>query len=123
MKRKLIIIGSLITLFLFGGVCGFAVAVSIVKKTLSEEHFVQHRMAEERQRLQLTPEQITQAQPGYDQLKQELTQVKSDTVIAITAAAIKQATELATILTPAQREVFKQLNEERRARFEKSRKP
>lgn len=123
MKKKLIIISSLIALFIFGGVCGFAVAVSIVKKSLSEEHFVQHRMSEESRRLKLTPEQIEKAKAGYDQLKQDLTRVKSDTVLAISAAAIKQAGELSAILTPAQLDEFKKLNDERRARFEKTIKP
>ena len=121
--RKLIIVVSLICLFLFGGVCGFAVAVRIVKKSLDEEHVVSQRIAEETRRLKLTPEQIDQAMPSYSQMKQELVAVKQDTFQAIARTAITQSTELAKILTSEQLDEFKKLNDERRTKFEKMLKP
>ena len=121
--RKLIIVVSLICLFLFGGVCGFAVAVRIVKKSLDEEHVVSQRIAEETRRLKLTPEQIDQAMPSYNQMKQELVAVKQDTFQAIARTAITQSTELAKILTSEQLDEFKKLNDERRTKFEKMLKP
>lgn len=123
MMKKLTIIGSLVALFIFGGVCGFAVAVGIVKRSLNEAHFVQQRMAEESKRLKLTPEQIERAGPSYEQMKQDMVKVKSDAVLAITEAAIKQGRDLAALLTPEQLSEFRKLTDERRARFEKKAKP
>jgi Spy/CpxP family protein refolding chaperone len=121
--KKLIIIVSLLLLYLFGAVCGFTVAIQIVKRSLSEEGFVEHRKKEEIRRLKLTAAQIEQANPGYEELKEDLKLVKRDTVTAITQAAIKQSTSLATLLTPEQLAEFQKLSEERRARFEKKMNP
>lgn len=121
--KRLTIIASLLALFLSGGVCGFAVAVRIVKNTLNEQHWVQERAKEERKRLKLTPDQIAKAQPSYDELQKALAKAREDTVIAITTAAMKQGRGLAELLTPTQLEEFKTLNEERRKRFEKASKP
>ena len=79
----LTIIGSLIALFVFGGVCGFAVALRVVKNTLSEQHFIQQRMGEDSERLKLTPEQVEKAKPTYDQMQKDLTKVKEDAVLIV----------------------------------------
>ncbi|MBX7209968.1 MAG: hypothetical protein K1X78_16745 [Verrucomicrobiaceae bacterium] len=123
MTKKLIIAASLVALFVFGGVCGFAVAVGIVKRTLNEEHFIEHRISEDTGRLKLTPEQVAKARPSYDQLRQDLGKAKADAVLAIVDAAVKQARELAPLLTPEQQKEFKILSDERRLRFEKKAKP
>lgn len=121
--RKLVIVASLICLFLFGGVCGFAIAVRIIKQSLNEGHVVSQRIAEETRRLKLTPDQRDKAKPSYDQLKQDLVAVKRDTLQAIARAAYTQSAELAEILTPEQLDEFKKLSEERRTKFEKMLKP
>jgi Spy/CpxP family protein refolding chaperone len=121
--KRLTIIASLFALFVFGGICGFAVAVRIVKNTLNEQHWVHERAKEESKRLKLTPDQITKAQPSYDELQKALAKAREDTVIAITSAAMKQGRDLAALLTPEQLEAFKTLSEERRQRFEKASKP
>ena len=117
--KRLIIIASLFVLFILGGVCGFALAVRIVKDSFNEQHWVHERAKEERKRLALTPEQVTQAQPAYDELQKALGRVHEDTVTAITSAAAKQGQALAALLTPEQRTKFEALTEERRKRFEK----
>lgn len=121
--KRLTIIASLLALFIFGGVCGFAVAVRIVKNTLNEQHWVHERAKEESKRLKLTPDQIAKAQPSYDELQKALAKAREDTVTAITTAAMKQGSALAELLTPVQLEEYKTLNEERRKRFEKASKP
>ena len=121
--KKFYIICSLIGLFFLGVLFGIGLAFPFAKKLLSEEHFVQHRMAEEVKRLKLTPEQVEKSKPIYDQLKQDLAKIKSDTLTAITQASIRQSTELAGLLTPEQIEEFKKLGDERRVKFEKFMKP
>jgi len=88
--RKLVIVASLICLFLFGGVCGFAIAVRLVKQSLNEEHVVSQRITEETRRLKLTPDQLDKARPRYDQLRQDLLAIKHDTLQAIARAAYTQ---------------------------------
>jgi hypothetical protein len=123
MKRH-IIIASLFGLFIFGGVCGFALAVKIVKNTLNEQHWVSGRRKEEAKRLKLTAEQMAKAQPSYDALQQSLGKVKDDTIAGITAATAKQAAELAALLTPEQLQEFKKLSDERARRNDRiSKKP
>lgn len=122
--RRLIIIASLFALFVFGGVCGFALAMKVVKNTLNEQRWVSDRRKEEVKRLKLTPEQMAKAQPSYDVLQQSLSKVKDDTIAGITVAAAKQAAELAALLTPEQLLEFKKLSEERARRNDKmSKKP
>ena len=116
--RRLTILASLIALFFLGGVCGFALAVRAVKNTLNESYWVGERMKEESKRLKLTPEQRAKAQPSYDALQQDLGNIKTQTMESIVAATLKQSVALAALLTPAQADEFKKLNEERRVRLE-----
>lgn len=116
--KKFIIICSLFALFVFGAACGIGIALPFARSLIDEQHFVSSRMKEETKRLKLTPEQVERAKPIYDQLKQDLTKVKTDTLMAITQASIRQSTELAAILTPDQIEEFKKLGDERRDKFE-----
>jgi hypothetical protein len=121
--KKFYIICSLIGLFILGGLCGVGLALPFARKLISEDYFVQHRMSEEAKRLRLTPEQIEKAKPIYDQLRQDLTKIKTDTLTSITQASIRQSMELAGLLTPGQIEEFKKLGDERRVKFEKFMKP
>ncbi len=121
--KKFYIIISLIGLFILGALFGVGLALPFAKKLLSEDYFVKHRMSEEAKRLKLTPEQIEKAKPTYDQLRQDLTKIKADTLTAITQASIRQSMELAGLLTPVQLEEFKKLGDERRVKFEKFMKP
>lgn len=121
--KKLTIIASLVALFILGAICGLALAVPFARKLLSEDRLVQQRMAEEKKRLKLTAEQVEKAKPVYDALKSDLAKVKADALAGVTQAALRQAGDLAAILTPQQIEEYKKLGEERRARFEKLIKP
>jgi Spy/CpxP family protein refolding chaperone len=121
--KKLLIVLSLMCLFLFGGVCGFAVAINLVKKSLNEENIVNQRINEETRRLQLTPEQLEKVKPAYDQLKNDLSEVKRETLRSIAQAVVTQTIELSKVLTPEQTDKLQKLSEERRVKFEKMVKP
>jgi uncharacterized membrane protein len=121
--KKLLIAVSLLCLFLFGGVCGFTVALRIFKNSLSEENMVNQRITEETRRLQLTPEQVEKAKPAYDQLKKDLSEVKHEAVRSIAQAAVTQTIELSKVLTAEQMDKLEKLNDERRVKFEKLMKP
>jgi uncharacterized membrane protein len=121
--KKLLIAVSLLCLFLFGGVCGFTLALRIFKNSLNEESMVNQRIAEETRRLQLTPEQLEKAKPAYDQLKRELSEVKRETIRGIAQAAVTQTMELSKVLTSEQMDKLEKLSQERRAKFEKIVKP
>lgn len=121
--KKILIVVSLLCLFLFGGVCGFTVALRIFKNSLNEENMVNQRIAEETRRLQLTPEQLEKAKPAYDQLKKDLSEVKRETLRSIAQAAVTQTIELSKVLTSEQMDKLQKLSEERRVKFEKMVKP
>lgn len=121
--KKLYIIASLLGLFILGALFGIGLALPFAKKLISEDHFVAQRMKEEAKRLKLTPEQVEKAKPTYDQLKQDLAKIKTDTLMAIGQASIRQSTDLAALLTPEQIEEYKKLGDERREKFEKFMKP
>lgn len=121
--KKFYIICSLFALFILGALFGIGLALPFAKKLISEDHFVQHRMSEEAKRLKLTPDQVEKSKPIYDQLRQDLAKIKSDTLTAIAQASIRQSTELAGLLTAEQIEEFKKLGDERQVKFEKFMKP
>jgi hypothetical protein len=121
--KKILIAFSLFLLFLFGGVCGFTVALRMFKNSLNEENIVNQRIAEETRRLQLTPEQLEKAMPAYDQLKRDLSEVKRETLRSIAQAAVTQTMELSKVLTSEQMDKLKKLSDERRVKFEKLTKP
>lgn len=121
--KKFYIICSLFALFILGALFGIGLALPFAKKLISEDHFVQHRMSEEAKRLKLTPDQVEKSKPIYDQLRQDLAKIKSDTLTAIAQASIRQSTGLAGLLTAEQIEEFKKLGDERQVKFEKFMKP
>ncbi|MDB6005636.1 MAG: hypothetical protein JWR15_2623 [Prosthecobacter sp.] len=121
--KKFYIICSLLALFILGALCGIGLALPFAKKLLSEDHFVQQRMAEEVKRLKLSPDQVEKSKPIYDQLRQDLAKIKADTLTSIAQASVRQSSELAGLLTPEQIVEFKKLGDERRVKFEKFMKP
>ncbi len=94
-----------------------------MKNSLNEEYIVNQRIAEETRRLKLSPAQMGEAKPSYEQFKQDLVAVKRDAFQSIAKAAVTQSLELAQLLTADQLEEFKKLSDERRVKFEKMMKP
>lgn len=115
------IILTLVALFLLGGVCGYALSNHRTERPPTqpgwEEHWIAMRQQEDIQRLNLTPEQIEQARATYEQLAADIRKVRELTAKGIFRAVSAQGRALSEHLTPEQREEFKKLTEERRARF------
>jgi Spy/CpxP family protein refolding chaperone len=118
------IIFSLAALFLLGGVCGYAFSnhqtARPATKDRWEEHWVELRLREDIDRLKLTPEQVAQARPSYDQLLAELRKVREQTARGVFRAVSANGRTLSQQLTPEQRQEFSKLSEERRARSPRS---
>jgi Spy/CpxP family protein refolding chaperone len=115
------IILALAALFLFGGVCGYALsnrpAERLATKAGWEERWLELRQREDIERLKLTPEQVAQARVSYDQLRADIRKLREQTARGLYRAVSAQGRTLAEQLTPEQREEFSKLTEERRARF------
>ncbi len=115
------IILSLAALFLLGGVCGYAFANRqtdrLATKAHWEERWIELRVREDIVRLKLTPEQVAQSRPSYDQLLADIRKVREQTAHGIFRAVSAQGRTLSEQLTPEQRQEYAKLTEERRARF------
>ena len=115
------IIVSLVALFLLGGVCGYAFAnrqpERLATKAHWEERWIELRVREDIVRLKLTPEQVAQSRPSYDQLLADIRKVREQTAHGIFRAVSAQGRTLSEQLTPEQRQEYLKLTEERRARF------
>jgi Spy/CpxP family protein refolding chaperone len=110
-------------LFLCGGVCGFTVAnrrlANPAARDQMEERWIEGRLREDTRRLQLTPEQVAQVRPLYEQMRADLRAVREEAARGVMAAAKKQSGAVRSFLTPAQQQEFSRLNDERRARLPK----
>ena len=106
----------LVALFVGGGVCGFTVAARCmfdpVARTQLEERWIETRRREDARRLQLTPEQVEQVRPHYQQMLADIRAVREE--------ARKQGRALWPQLTSAQQQEFLLLNEQRRAQWQKN---
>jgi hypothetical protein len=115
------IILSLAALFILGGVCGYAFAnrptERLATRTHWEEGWIELRVREDIVRLKLTPEQVAQSRPSYDQLLADIRKVREQTAHGIFRAVSAQGRALSEQLTPEQRQEYLKLTEERRARF------
>jgi hypothetical protein len=115
------IILSLAALFLFGGVCGYALSNRQTDRPATEarweERWLELRQQEDIERLNLTPEQVAQARPSYDQLLTDIQRVRAQTARGIYRAVSAQGRTLSEQLTPEQRQEYLKLTEERRSRF------
>ena len=115
------IILSLAALFLFGGVCGYALSnrqtPSPATEARWEERWLELRLQEDIERRKLTPEQVAQARPSYDQLLADIQKVRAQTARGIFRAVSAQGRTLSEQLTAEQRQEYLKLTEERRSRF------
>jgi Spy/CpxP family protein refolding chaperone len=118
------IILALAALFLLGGVCGYALSNRQTDHAPTnirwEDRWVEQRLREDIERLKLTPEQVAQTRPSYDQLLAEVRKVREQTARGIFRAVSAHRQTLAEQLTPEQRTEFQKLSEERRARMPRS---
>lgn len=117
------IILSLIALFFLGGVCGYVFADHQPDLPPSkghwEEQWMELRMREDVERLKLTPEQVGQVRPTYDQLLADIRRLREQTARGLFRAVSAQGRTLSEQLTAEQREEYQKLTQERRARFQR----
>ena len=114
---------SLTALFTFGGVCGFAVATRRMAnptvRAQMEERWIESRQREDAARLKLTPAQVEQVRPGYQQLLADVRLVRETAGQGLIDAGAKQSRSLWLQLTPEQQQEYQRLTEERRAQLQK----
>ncbi len=109
---------SLTALFVFGGVCGFAVAArrlaNPVVRAQLEERWIEARRRDDAARLQLTSEQVEQVRASYQQMLADVRAVRETATAGVVEAVKKQSRTMQPLLTPEQRQEFQRLNDERR---------
>ena len=122
MKTKLFtqIIVSLVVLFGLGGLCGYAMSARVHSGrpawTHSEEwtrRWIEHRMAQDFARLEATPEQQAALRQSYDRLLSDFNVIQAEASAKVTEAFKRHGADMWRNLTPKQREVMRQTNQER----------
>lgn len=121
MKNTKVII-CLFALFTLGAASGIGITRNVQpsraqQRAWSEQAWLERRYAEDVQRLNLTPEQQDAFRGQYDELTSDLRAIREETAKKVREAFVKRGTALYRNLTPAQREEYRKLNEERRARW------
>jgi len=121
MKNTKIII-CLFALFAFGAVSGIGITKTTrpsrtAQRAWSEQAWLERRYAEDVQRLDLTPEQQEALRGQYDELASDLRAIREQTAKQVRELFTKKGTAVWKSLTPEQREAYRKLNEERRARW------
>ena len=122
MKTKLItqIFVTLTVLFGLGGLCGYAMSSRLHSGrpawTRSEawaQRWIEHRMSQDFARLQATPEQQAVLRQSYDRLLSDFNAIQAEASAQVTEAFKRHGTTMWRNLTPKQREVMRQTNQER----------
>ncbi len=121
MKNIKVII-CLFALFAFGAASGIGITRSVqpsraAQRAWSEQAWLERRFAEDCQRLNLTPEQQDVLRGQYDGLASDMRSIREETTKKVRDLFVKKGTEIYRNLTPAQREEYRKLNDERRARW------
>lgn len=121
MKNTKVII-CLFALFAFGAASGVGITRSVqpsraTQRAWSEQAWLERRFAEDVQRLNLTPEQQDVLRGQYDGLASDMRTIREETTKKVRDLFVKKGTEIYRTLTPAQREEYRKLNDERRARW------
>jgi len=124
MKNTKIII-CLLALFVLGAASGVGLTKTtqpprLAQRAWSEQAWLERRFAEDVQRLNLTPEQQESVRGQYDLLASDMRAIREDTAKKVRDLFVKTGTEIYRNLTPAQREEYGKLNQERRARWKQS---
>jgi len=120
--RNTKVIICLFALFAFGAASGIGITRSVqpsraAQRAWSEQAWLERRFAEDVQRLNLTPEQQDVLRGQYDGLASDMRTIREETTKKVRDLFVKKGTEIYRNLTPAQREEYRKLNDERRARW------
>jgi len=121
MKNTKIIL-CLFALFTLGAASGVGITKTVQpsraqQRAWSEQAWLERRYAEDVQRVDATPEQQEMLREQYDLLVADVQAIRDDTAKRIREAFGKRNTEIYRKLPPAQREAYRKLTEERRARW------
>jgi Spy/CpxP family protein refolding chaperone len=118
------ILGCFLLLFTLGAASGIAItrrdlARRFLQRPGIEKQWIEKRFEEDVKRLQLTPEQQQTFRAQYDELASDFRSIREETAKHIRESLVRRGTELHKVLSPEQREQFRQLNEERRNRWKR----
>jgi hypothetical protein len=122
MKTKLLtqILLSLVALFGLGGLCGYAMSNRVqsgrpawTRSQAWTERWIEHRMAQDFARLDATPEQQAALRSSYEQLLSDFNAIQAEASAKVAEAFKRHGTEVWKELTPEQRDVMRQTNQER----------
>lgn len=122
MKTKLLtrILLSLVALFGIGGLCGYAMSNRVQSGrpawTRSQEwteRWIEQRMTQDFARLDATPEQQAALRSSYEQLLSDFNAIQAEASAKVAEAFKRHGTEVWKELTPEQRDVMRQTNQER----------
>jgi hypothetical protein len=123
--KNIKVIVCLFVLFALGAASGVGITKTVQpsraakRTTWSEQAWLDRRYQEECRRLNLTPEQQEAMRVRYDELAAGMREVREETAKKIGDLFVKKAAEDRKSFTPEQREEYRKLNEERRARYKK----
>lgn len=122
MKTKLIsqIIITLVVLFGLGGLCGYAMSARIhsgrpawTQSQKWAERWLEHRMTQDFARIDATPEQQAKLKPSYDRLLSDFNAIQAEASAKVADAFKRHGLDMWKQLTPEQREILRQTNQER----------
>jgi len=125
MKTKLIsqIIITLVVLFGLGGLCGYAMSARIhsgrpawTQSQKWAERWLEHRMTQDFARIDATPEQQAKLKPSYDRLLSDFNAIQAEASAKVADAFKRHGLDMWKQLTPEQREIIRQTNQERASR-------
>ena len=121
MKNTKVII-CLFALFGFGAASGIGITRTVQPSRIaqgawSEQAWLDRRFAEDCQRLNLTPEQRETLRGQYDGVASEMRVIREETAKKVRELFVRKGTEIYRNLTPAQREEYRELNNERRVQW------
>ncbi len=121
MKNTKVII-CLFALFVLGAASGIGITKTTqparaAQRAWSEQAWLERRFAEDARRLNLTPEQQDVLHGQYDGLASDMRTIREETAKKVRDLFVKNGTEIYRSLTPVQREEYRKLNDERRARW------
>jgi hypothetical protein len=116
------IVSCLLTLFLLGGACGYAIAGRASKSRLPggrgswAERWMERRIAEDAEFVGLTPEQQTELRPLYDRLVAEFNAIQQEASEKVGRSVKRMNRDILERLTPEQQQAYRALTKERTSR-------
>jgi Spy/CpxP family protein refolding chaperone len=122
-KPVLKVVSCLVALFVMGSMCGYAVSSRVTHGrpawTQSQkwaERWMEHRMTQDFARIDATPEQQAKLKPSYDRLLSDFNAIQAEASAKVADAFKRHGLEMWKQLTPEQREIIRQTNQERVSR-------